>query len=682
MKGQSRSSIYRKIKKAVDFQMQGCMPSTEPEVRPSLEWTSAVQSTSAVLPAQVEDPAPTDFSNIACDSELSDPESEPFLVHEENLNEVISEEPTSLCPSVKPFEITEFLRNWSLSNNITLAATSQLLKGLKNVHPELPLDARTLLRTPRHVVIEKMGSGEFAYFGLTDALLKHATSFNPEQPNLELNFNVDGIPLFDNSRIEFWPILCSIQHFDEIPPFPVAIFCGTGKPPLNEFFKMFILEMKCLQENGLIHNNIRYNVTVRAFIADAPAKAHIRCVKLYSGYNSCDRCTTRGTYTHHRMTFPEVTADLRTDESFASQTDEQFHVGLSPLLALDIGLISTFPLDYMHLVCLGVTKRIVQFWLRGMKGVTLKRARLSVAYRTAVSAFLLDTKHFWPSDFSRDPRGFVDIDRWKATELRQFLLYLSLPALKGLLEDDVYQHFLLFHCGITILAGKSYIEQNALAHELLTKFVTSASKFYGEGFVVYNVHALCHLSSDALRLGQLDTFGAFKFENKLGMLKKEIRSKSKPLQQLCKRVAEKENCIHEKQKTERPTRFTLLNEHEAGPTAGVQGVQYTKLIGPNLFISTNSRDRTVILHDRRVMVIRNFVSSKDGIFLIGSVYGKYSDFYTSPIKSSLLSVYFAEKLSNIMIVENISSVVTKAVRLPYKNGWVVFPLLHNPGPSR
>jgi hypothetical protein len=670
MKGQSRSSVYRRIKKAVDLQLLSCQPSTSSHQAIELP-------ASAILSTQLEPMLLSETDSESVDlCELSH--------SEQDFEECSNENPSYNLDtsSAEPFQLLDFLRNWSLSNNITQSATSQLLRGLQNLHPELPIDARTLLKTPRHVAIDKMGCGDYAYFGIIPTLIKNVAFFNPALPHLALNFNVDGIPLFKDSRLEFWPILCSVQDYDLIPPFPVAVFCGVGKPPIDDFFKDFILEVNTLQETGLNHEGVCYSVTVRAFVADAPAKAYMRCVKLYSGYHGCDRCLTEGTYAEHRMTFPELNAPLRTDESFAARSDEPFHHRASPLLDLNIGLISTFPLDYMHLVCLGVTKRLVQFWIRGMKGIKgFKRARLSVAYQNAVSAYLMNTKSVWPSDFSRDPRGLIDIDRWKATELRQFLLYVSLPALKDVLEADVYEHFLLLHCAISILSGNLYLELNRLAHRLLKKFVKDAPKFYGVAFVVYNVHALVHLSSDSLRLGKLDSFGAFKFENKLGMMKAEIRSHSMPLQQLCKRVAEKENCNFVKAK--KHSVQSMLDIHETGPTAGCSGTQFKKLVGPDFDLATNSRDRTVFLLDQRVMVIKNFIcSGEDGIFVIGYVYKKYSDFYSVPIKSSKLSVYFAENLSDVLTVVHLSSVRSKAASLPYKNGVVVSPLLHNPVPSK
>jgi hypothetical protein len=680
MRGKSRTTIYRKIKRAVDLIQSSDVEQPCRSDCAALITNTTPSTTHTTAQYEYQTDSLTANETFENSFELTD---EVELYGEVDLDAVPTAiEPAENCTS---FDIADFLRDWSLRNNITLSATSQLLKGLRTVHKELPKDARTLLNTPRKVGVTEMASGEYVFLGLTDMILKHARhEFDRTKPSLALNFNVDGIPLFDNSQIEFWPILCSIQGLDDVAPFPVAVFCGVGKPPIDLFFKDFVLDLNNLISNGLNFEGTCYSVHVRAFICDAPAKAYMRCVKLYSGYYGCDRCTTKGTYVG-RVTFPEVNAPLRTDASFAARTDEQFHHPLpaTPLADLiDTGLVSTFPLDAMHLVYLGVTKRLLVFWVKGIKGVHLKIARMSVAFRNGMSDYLIQTREMWPSDFCRYPRGLSDVDRWKATELRQFLLYISVTAIKGFVHKEVYEHFLLLHCAITILAGNLHAELNTLAHKLLTAFVSNAAKFYGDEFIVYNVHALIHLSSDSLRLGPLGTFDAFRFENQLGILKRQIRSKNKPLQQLCKRIAEKDGCPAEKQNVVNSTQLSMLNIHDSGPTAGCHGIQFKKLIiGPHFHLATGLKDGTVILQGGRVMVIQNFISSgSEGIILIGKVFKRYSDFYTTPIHSSLLSVYFAENLANILSIEHIKSVKTKAVALPYKNGFVIFPLLHSPVP--
>ena len=52
------------------------------------------------------------------------------------------------------------------------------------------------------------------------------------------------------------------------------------------------------------------------------------------------------------MTFPEPNAPLRNDVSSNAFEDEDHHKGISPLVELNIGMVSQFPQEHMHLVCL------------------------------------------------------------------------------------------------------------------------------------------------------------------------------------------------------------------------------------------------------------------------------------------------------------------------------------------
>ena len=65
------------------------------------------------------------------------------------------------------------------------------------------------------------------------------------------------------------------------------------------------------------------------------------------------------------MTFPEIAVSLHTDVQFDEMTDGDHHIGSPPFGGLSIGMVSQFPLDYMHLVCLSVTQRLILLWMMG-----------------------------------------------------------------------------------------------------------------------------------------------------------------------------------------------------------------------------------------------------------------------------------------------------------------------------
>jgi hypothetical protein len=66
-----------------------------------------------------------------------------------------------------------------------------------------------------------------------------------------------------------------------------------------------------------------------------------------------------------KIILPNLLAPLRTDDSFANTEDASHHIGVSPFTQLACGVVSHFPLDYMHLICLGVVRRLIHLWVNG-----------------------------------------------------------------------------------------------------------------------------------------------------------------------------------------------------------------------------------------------------------------------------------------------------------------------------
>ena len=204
---------------------------------------------------------------------------------------------------------------------------------------------------------------------------------------------------------------------------------------------------------------------------------------------------------NNRMTYPDLKAALRTDADFEKITDEEHHHGPTPLSVLPVGLISGFVLDYQHLMCLGVVRNLIKFWLCGPLNASDDVAgRMPARTVRIVSDRLVKLASFIPQDFARKPRGLSEIDRWKATEFRQFLLYSGPIVLAGILSENVYNHFMLLSVGITLLVSPVFCQMYAdYAHSLLVLFVELTSGLYGCDFLVYNVHGLIHLAEDVKR---------------------------------------------------------------------------------------------------------------------------------------------------------------------------------------
>ena len=69
---------------------------------------------------------------------------------------------------------------------------------------------------------------------------------------------------------------------------------------------------------------------------------------------------------------------------------------------------------------------------------------------------------------------------------------------------------------------------------LVEKFITNCENLYGASFIVYNVHQILHFPLYAKLYGSLDKISAYQFENKLGSIKKYVRSSHSGITSLVK----------------------------------------------------------------------------------------------------------------------------------------------------
>jgi hypothetical protein len=392
-------------------------------------------------------------------------------------------------------------------------------------------------------LIQHISGGDYKYIGLRCGLVLQLTLVPSKMwlkslTSLDLSFNIDGLPLFSSSCISLWPILCSIVNIPESKPFAVALFCGSQKPSDLDFTLEFLSELKLLMQSGIEFNGNLIAVKVHSFICDAPAKCFVKCTVQFNAYYGCDRCEQKGIY-DGRMTYTDVNSVARTDRSFREQTNKSHHKSESPFCSLEIDMIKHFPIDYMHQVNLGVTKRLLLRWISGPL-----KTRISSAQVEHISKKLIDIKQFIPFEFARKPRTLKHVRQWKATEYRQFLMYTGPFVLKDVLPKKLYDNFMCLHVGYCLLMNSSFVAQHGLyANQLLHFFVKDATKIYGRQFITYNVHSLVHLFEVATDFGCLEKCNAYKFENYLQTLKRLVKSRKHPLAQVVRRLNELESII-------------------------------------------------------------------------------------------------------------------------------------------
>lgn len=197
---------------------------------------------------------------------------------------------------------------------------------------------------------------------------------------------IDGLPLSKSGNNQFWPILAF--NFVEPPlakvVYLVGLYYGKEKPyNSNDYLLDFIKEAKDLTSNGILINNIKINISIHVFCCDAPAKYFLLKVKGHSGFSSCTRCKIEGEYMNNRVCFPysQIKSTIRSHQDYVNLAYENYHVGneISNLAELpNFNSVSSFSLDYMHLVCLGIMKKMLILWVnKGPVNVRIRSTKIN-----------------------------------------------------------------------------------------------------------------------------------------------------------------------------------------------------------------------------------------------------------------------------------------------------------------
>ena len=169
--------------------------------------------------------------------------------------------------------------------------------------------------------------------------------------------------------------------------------------------------------------------------------------------------------------------------------------------------------DSMHNLWLGISVQFRKLWEKSVGKPYYVRNLYS-----QIDSYLVSTK---PSlDLLRVPRILEQYSSdWKASENRDFVLYLSPVILKFVLQKQYYDHWMLFVCGCRLLYRTEVpYEDTRIALRLFHKFILLTADLYGEENVTYNLHLLQHLPQSVRDWGAPWATSAFLFESAGGDL--------------------------------------------------------------------------------------------------------------------------------------------------------------------
>ena len=553
------------------------------------------------------------------------------------------------------------IRKWSCNNpNIPRLAVTDLLHHLNPLFPSLPMTYTTLMKGDAYnKMIIPMYNGRYSQIlNFNSALIKHLELIADLPDNISLNLNVDGIPLFNDSRKHHaYPILVQVcTHPSKVLCYGVYVSeTNSNKmPPVNIFLENFVNELSILIKNGLVVKEKKITFTVKAFVCDAPARAALKKIVNHNSYNGCERCQQKGSYAGGHVALLETDAPKRTDQSFQVFSDPPHHTDneVSILNKLGIGFVSTFVLDYMHLVCIGVMKR----WLGRLKNSRKleKKCHVSSHILAIINEHIKQISRMIPSEFSRKLSGGLDsLAHWKATELRIFLLYVGPIVLKNNLPKRQYTNFLYLCAAMRLLLTPGQNENLENIRLLLKTFIETAKTIFGKSFISYNVHAVLHLPDDYYNFGPLDNVSCFTFENYLGtVIKNRLTGRNKVLEQVSNNVFQ-ENAQDQR---------IRINLNKKQIKVG------------HFFVRKNEshgRDNCIMIKTGDIAFIRDFTNDWFEI----ECFSHKENLFTHPVESKDIGIFLV-KGPLIKSKISLSNIHSKMFLVPFQDNFIACQILH------
>ncbi|KAJ8687362.1 hypothetical protein QAD02_023156 [Eretmocerus hayati] len=368
------------------------------------------------------------------------------------------------------------------------------------------------------------------------------------------DFGTDGAPLTRSGKRGFWPLQVTLN---DLPPklrLRFVLLLGVLLTPteptndlINLFLTPFITQLRYLYYSGISVDYKGTKIRLRFCPLNIPVDSVCRPIMQnriqHSGYAGDNWCYHPGIHFYQLgMRYPilEIDPELRTHESHLrdiqlveeklrvrnagnvrtkrpKNSKETTSMGVKgPTVLLRIphhDIVWSFSYEYLHGSCLGIDPQIWNLWRDFEK--------LSA---TDIKAIQVRLKNIRPNRaIHRLQLPISDRKKWKASLIKSWILYYSLPCLYGILPEEDFEHYKLFvRVLFTLLKTRITKAERQQCKVDSLRFVGQYQLFYGAEFITSNVHAFLHAVDSVEHCGPSWTNSAFPQESNIFSLKQFV----------------------------------------------------------------------------------------------------------------------------------------------------------------
>lgn len=376
------------------------------------------------------------------------------------------------------------------------------------------------------------------------------------------------------------------------------------------------------------------------------------------------------------MSFPQTENPLRTDFSFRNRQHPEHHRVLTPLENLPVDMIKDFVIaDPLHLLDLGIMKKLMKIWL---DGEITKDFKLNRNDKLSLDILLLQCNSTLPTEIHRSIRSIEWLKFWKGSEFRTILLYIGLIVFKDILCSAAYDHFRYLFCAVTICSTDEYKEFVPLAKVIFNEFIEIYIDLYGSDSITSNVHNLCHVIENVSRFGNLNSISTYPFENTARHIKLKLKQCNKSLEQVARRIEELTLIQQNTECTSDPLECYIFKF----PIENLQQTDYIKYkyicIEQTVIISNRKQgDKWFLTKKNEIVEFEHAYRINNKVFLNGSPLRDKRNFFIQPFNSSFINVYESDKIFNTQQKYLIDEIKCKLFCLSHDNKLIFIPLLHS-----